>query len=97
MRIDELIPQLESCDYECEAGNLKCNIAFRQLKHIVERLVEIKFKISGIPNKKPEWLTNAEYIDHIAQIKLMNYILTGADGKDTEKVNEILIEMGYKI
>ena len=38
MRLDELIPQLKSCGYECEAGKLECNIAFRQVSHIIERL-----------------------------------------------------------
>ena len=38
MRLDELIPQLKWCGYECEAGKLECNIAFRQIAHIIERL-----------------------------------------------------------
>ena len=38
MKLDELIPQLKSCGYECEAGKLECNIAFRQIAHIIERL-----------------------------------------------------------
>ena len=28
LKLDELIPQLKSCGYECEAGKLECNIAF---------------------------------------------------------------------
>lgn len=38
MKLDELIPQLKWCGYECEAGKLECNIAFRQIAHIIERL-----------------------------------------------------------
>jgi len=38
MKLDELIPQLKSCGYECEAGKLECNIAFRQIAHIIERI-----------------------------------------------------------
>jgi len=37
MKLDELIPQLKWCGYECEAGKLECNIAFRQIAHIIER------------------------------------------------------------
>jgi hypothetical protein len=36
MKLDELIPQLKSCGYECEAGKLECNIAFRQIAHIID-------------------------------------------------------------
>ena len=38
MKLDELIPQLKWCGYECEAGKLECNVAFRQIAHIIERL-----------------------------------------------------------
>jgi len=38
MKLDELIPQLKLCGYECEAGKLECNIAFRQIAHIIERI-----------------------------------------------------------
>jgi hypothetical protein len=36
LKLDELIPQLKSCGYECEAGKLECNIAFRQIAHIID-------------------------------------------------------------
>jgi hypothetical protein len=35
MTLKECIAQLEWCDYECEAGKLKCNIAFRQIKKAI--------------------------------------------------------------
>ena len=36
MTLREIIEQLESCNYECEAGSLERNIAFIELKERVE-------------------------------------------------------------
>lgn len=33
--IDDIIQQLEWCNYECEAGSLENNVAFQRLKQIV--------------------------------------------------------------
>jgi hypothetical protein len=35
MTLKECIEQLEYCNYECEAGLLVCNIAFRQIKKAI--------------------------------------------------------------
>lgn len=32
MTLREIIEQLESCNYECEAGNLENNVAWQELK-----------------------------------------------------------------
>jgi len=34
--LKECIEQLEWCDYQCEGGMLKCNVAFRQIKRAIE-------------------------------------------------------------
>ncbi len=36
MTLTEIIEQLEWCDYQCEAGTLKNNVAFIQLKRMSE-------------------------------------------------------------
>ncbi|MFA5760392.1 MAG: hypothetical protein WC877_01365 [Dehalococcoidales bacterium] len=41
MTLKECIEQIEFCDYRSEGGKLECNEAFRQLKHVVERIEEV--------------------------------------------------------
>jgi hypothetical protein len=36
MTLQEIVEQLESCNYECEAGTLENNVAWRELKQIAE-------------------------------------------------------------
>jgi hypothetical protein len=36
MTLQEIIEQLESCHYECEAGTLENNAAFRKMKQVAE-------------------------------------------------------------
>lgn len=36
MNLKEIVEQLESCNYECEAGPLENNVAFIELKKRVE-------------------------------------------------------------
>ena len=43
LKLDELIPQLKSCGYECEAGKLECNVAFRQIAHICHSVSQIYY------------------------------------------------------
>lgn len=38
MTLEEIVEQLESCEYECEAGKLENNIAFWELKRLAEML-----------------------------------------------------------
>lgn len=43
MTLNEIIEQLESCNYECEAGSLENNIAWIELKErkeFLEKLIE---------------------------------------------------------
>lgn len=43
MTLREIIEQLESCNYECEAGNLENNIAWQELEQrieFIEKLLE---------------------------------------------------------
>jgi hypothetical protein len=35
MTLQEIVEQLESCNYECEAGTLENNVAWRELKQII--------------------------------------------------------------
>jgi hypothetical protein len=37
MNLEEIVEQLESCNYECEGGSLKNNVAFIKLKKMVGR------------------------------------------------------------
>ena len=91
MKLDELIPQLKWCGYECEAGKLECNIAFRQITHIIERLDYI------LKQQRKEFNPDA-FTKHDLEIKhaletQMNFILTGCSGN----VAEIeLGRMGYE-
>jgi hypothetical protein len=41
MTLQEIIEQLESCHYECEAGTLENNVAWRELKERVEAIEEL--------------------------------------------------------
>lgn len=37
MTLKEIVEQLESCDYRCEAGSLENNVAFQELKRLAEK------------------------------------------------------------
>jgi predicted DNA binding CopG/RHH family protein len=37
MTLTEIIEQLESCNYECEAGRLENNVAWQELKKMAQR------------------------------------------------------------
>ena len=91
MKLDELIPQLKWCGYECEAGKLECNIAFRQITHIIERLDYILKQQRKEFN--PDTFTKHDLeIKHALETQ-MNFILTGCSGN----VAEIeLGRMGYE-
>jgi len=91
MKLDELIPQLKLCGCECEAGKLECNIAFRQIAHIIERL-------DYTYNQQRKEFNPDAFTKHDLEIKQaletqMNFILTGCSGN----VAEIeLGRMGYE-
>ena len=79
LKLDELIPQLKSCGYECEAGKLECNIAFRQIAHIIER-------IDYIFKRQREGFNPEEFTRHDLEIKQaletqMDFIITGCSLK----------------
>lgn len=41
-RLQEIVDQLEACDFECEGGNLTHNEAWQALKRYVARMDEIE-------------------------------------------------------
>jgi hypothetical protein len=50
MTLQEIIEQLESCHYECEAGTLENNVAFIELKRIARWFKALEY-IVGLLNK----------------------------------------------
>jgi hypothetical protein len=42
MTLQEIIEQLESCNYECEAGRLENNVAFIELKKVLQRAYDLE-------------------------------------------------------
>jgi len=91
MKINELIPQLKWCGYECEAGKLECNIAFRQICDIINR-INLIYKQQSEP-MECELYTRQELDIRYALEKQINYILTGCLDKNV--VIEELKKMGY--
>ena len=91
MKLDELIPQLKFCGYECESGKLECNIAFRQIAHIIERL---DFIYKNQQKEFPiEIYTQRELAIKEQLEAQMNFILTGC----SDNVAKIQLEkMGYE-
>jgi hypothetical protein len=41
MRLDQIVAQLESCGYTCEAGSLIDNMAFVALKELSEQAISV--------------------------------------------------------
>jgi hypothetical protein len=37
MTLKEIVQQLEMCDFECQGGSLKMNVAFIELKEMAEK------------------------------------------------------------
>jgi hypothetical protein len=84
MKLDELIPQLKSCGYECEAGYLECNIAFRQIAHIIERL-------DYTYNQQRKEFNPDAFTKHDLEIKhaleaQMKFIITGCSDDIVSKI-----------
>ena len=92
LKLDELIPQLKSCGYECEAGKLECNIAFRQIAHIIERL-------DYTYNQQRKEFNPDAFTKHDLEIKhaleaQMKFIITGCSDDIVSKIE--LERMGYE-
>ena len=84
LKLDELIPQLKSCGYECEAGKLECNIAFRQIAHIIERLDYTYNQQRKEFN--PDAFTKRDLEIKYTLEKQMNYIITGCSDDTVSKI-----------
>ena len=92
LKLDELIPQLKSCGYECEAGKLECNIAFRQIAHIIERIDYIYKQQKKHFN--PDAFTKRDLEIIYTLEKQMNYIITGCSDDTVSKIE--FERMGYE-
>ena len=44
MTLIEIVKQLKTCNYTCEAGKLEDNIAFKELENIIELSKDIDFE-----------------------------------------------------
>lgn len=65
MTLKECIEQLKWCGYECEAGKLECNVAFRKLAHVVD-------EIEGLYNE-----SRSTACRDPSQSKILKHIITG--------------------
>jgi len=90
MTLKECIRQLESCNFECEAGKLECNIAFKQLKDLVERVEEVYNTIESQDLNKISPIIRPIQFGNLKQMK---FLITGKClGIEQE---EELKNMGY--
>ena len=94
LKLDELIPQLKSCGYECEAGKLECNVAFRQIKEVVERIEFVFGRQINRPDNVGEYLSKEDLIKIKHGEELINFILTGCNCDSIVKTE--LERMGYE-
>lgn len=55
MNLKQIVEQLESCNFECEAGPLENNVAFIELK----RMAEFESKIEELAEQLAPYMKNA--------------------------------------
>lgn len=94
MKLNELIPQLKFCNYENEASKLECNVAFRQISKIIERLDHSLENIIKDESNLVDY-TDEEFRRYYKLKKQLNFIITGT--YDDVEANKIFEQMGYKV
>lgn len=94
MTLKECIEQLEYCNYECEAGKLECNVAFRQIKEVVERIEFVFGRQINRPDNVGEYLSKEDLIKIKHGEELINFILTGCNCDSIVKTE--FERMGYE-
>jgi len=67
MTLAEIVEQLEFCDYQCEGGPIRNNIAFIELKRLSQRnnilLVALREITEGAPTED-DWKVPYASMDH---------------------------------
>lgn len=64
--LPEIIKQLESCGYNCEAGSLQNNVAFIELKRMADNLEEATLHAKAVWGKEPVDTIEKGYIQTVA-------------------------------